>query len=236
MYTGERMRKKHLISRGLTILLIVLVPAAILLLSSAVILHMPQPYEYYFNDSQSLEGIGYGITVSEMGEEISDYFRLPTDAPFQVFERNGEYEDPVFSELDQRVMKKAADFLWRETILGVVLTILSILFFWNAKRRKLTDLLRPVCWAASVLTVLLLILQVVLLSSEAFRQTLYRHVIGIPIPKTSNLYVILGSGEFAGVYLMFASVLSAALLILFIYIFYKNTRPERVFYVRKRFQ
>lgn len=229
------MRHKNWFSKALSYLLIILIPAAIVLLSSSVVLHMSQPYEYYFNDSESLSGIGYGVEVSEMGDEISDYFRMPSDKPFQVYERNGEYEDPIFSEQDQAVMKKAADFLWKETFLAVILTVLSVLIFWNTKRKKLIDQLRAESWIATVLTVLLLILQFVLLSTESFRQVLYRKLIGITLPKTSNLYVILGSGEFAGVYLMFTTILAAAILVLFVYIFYKNTRPERVFYVRKRF-
>ena len=229
------MRQKNWFSKFLSVFLIVLIPAVIVLLSSAVVLHMPQPYEYYFNDSESLSGIGYGVEVSEMGKEIADYFRMPSDEPFQVYERNGEYEDPIFSDRDQEVMKKAAEFLWKETLLALALTVLAVLVFWNTKRKKLIDPLRVEGWIASILTVLLQAAQFVLLSSESFRHVLYQKLIGISLPRTSNLYVILGNGEFAGVYLMFQTIIAAALLVLFAYIVYKSTRPERVFYVRKRF-
>lgn len=230
------MRNRHIITRGLSLLLVVTIPLAILLISSACVLHMPQTYEYYFNDSESLERIGYGVEVSEMGDAISDYLLMPRTEPFQVYEQNGEYRDPIFSEADQEVMTRAGKFLFKETAAGVLFLLVSVLLFFDTKRKKLIGLLWGESIAAAVVTGVLYLLQYGVLTGESTLHALYNRIIGITLPKTSNLHLILGDGGIAGVYLMFMTVLAAALLALYLYIAYRNTRPERVFYVRRKYQ
>ena len=216
----------------MSVLLTVLIPVAILLLSSNLVLRMPLTNDFYFNDSQTLDEIDYSITVSDMGSAIGKYFSMPGSADFQVYEKNGKYKDTVFTTSEQKVMKKAKDFLFRQFLVALGILILAMLIYANTSRKGLRDLLRYESWIAMGGTVFLLILQLVLIGHKSFRAMLYGAFIGSGLSKTSTLYIILGGGKIYSIYLMFSSIAMIVLLLLFIYLNYKHTKPDRIFYAR----
>ena len=131
-----------------SVLLTVLIPLAIFLLSSNLILRIPQTYEFYFNDSQSIDGIDYSITVSKMGKSICSYFSSPGNDDFQVYEINGQYKDPVFGDKDKTVMKNAKDFLFKELVAGLAALLFAVLIYVNTVKKKLRQYLRIESWIA----------------------------------------------------------------------------------------
>lgn len=216
----------------MSVLLTVLIPVAILLLSSNLVLRMPLTYEFYFNDSQTLDEIDYSITVSDMGSAIGKYLSMPGSEDFQVYENNGKYKDTVFTTSEQTVMKKAKGFLFRQLLVVLGLLIVTILIYANTSRKGLRDLLRHESWIAMGVTVALMILQWVLVRHKNFRAMLYGTFIGSKLSKTSTLYIVFGGDKIYSTYLMFSTIAMIALLLLFVYVNYKYTKPDRIFYGR----
>lgn len=89
-------------SRVFSVLLTVLIPLAIFILSSNLILRMPLTYKFYFNDSMTINKIDYSVSVSKVGNSIGAYFSKPGSTEFQVYEKNGSYKDGVFKKLISR--------------------------------------------------------------------------------------------------------------------------------------
>ena len=216
--------------RYISFLMPVMMAAAILLIGAGIALHLPQLYSFYFNDSQTVSEIDYGITVSEMGGAIGKYLISTGDEPFQVYEINGEYRDAVFASDDQDVMKKARAFLYKENITALMFFVLAVLIFLLVKKMKLTALLRKEAIAGAGITAGCLILECLILSRTSVQQHIYDAVIGMDLPKTSSLSILFGDGGLYSSFFVFNGIFCIVLTILFVYISYQCTRPERVFY------
>lgn len=221
----------HKPSLVLSAFLAVLIPLAIFLLSSNLILRMPLTYQYYFNDSQSINGIDYDISVSKMSKSICSYFSSPGSEEFQVYEVNGQYKDPVFGSKDKTVMKNAKNFLFKELVAGLAALIFAVLIYVNTVKKKLREYLRIESWIAMGVTAFLLLLQLILMNIKGFRAVLYGAILGEKLTKSSNLLTILG-GSFYKTYLAFDLITGIILLLIFIYINHKYTKAERIFYSR----
>ena len=212
--------------------LTVLIPLAIFLLSSNLILRLPLTYEFYFNDSQSIDEIDYSVTVSQVGKAIGSYFSMPGKDKFQVYEVNGHYKDAVFNAKEQQAMKNAKAFLLKELIAGLLALLLFIIIYANTVRKDLSRYLRIESWIAMGVTVLFTLLQLILVSSKGFRGFLYNAFIGVKLGKSSDLVTILG-GHFYSTYLAFDVIATIILLLIFIYFNHKYTKPDRLFYNRR---
>ena len=220
----------HKPSKAFSVLLTILIPLVIFILSSNLILRMPLTYKFYFNDSMTINKIDYSITVSKMGNAISGYFSKPGTDTFQVYEQNGSYKDGVFKSDEQKAMKKARDFVNLELMAGIVLLLLSLLIYVNTCKKRLNDILRIESWIAMGVTVLLFLLQLILMNISGFRHLLYSAIVGVKLSKTSSLYIIMGGGDIYGTYLEFSTICGLILLLLFAYVSYRHTRPDRIFY------
>lgn len=217
----------------MSVFLTVLIPIAILLLSSNLVLRMPLTYEFYFNDAQTLDEIDYSIAVSTMGNSIGKYLSSPGSAKFQVYEKNGSFKDAVFKSKEQKVMSNYKTFLFRQALIALAVIIIALLIYVNTVRSKLKDLLRLETRIAMGVTGFLLLLQLILIGQKGFREMLYSHVIGIKLSKTSTLSVVFGGGDIYGTYLMFATIAGLVILLLFIYVNHRFTKPDRIFYYRR---
>ena len=220
-------------SKVMSLFITVLIPIAILLLSSNLVLRLPLTYSFYFFYSQSLNEINYNVKVSYMGKAIAKYFSVPSSNKFQAYEKNGKYEDGVFKDKEQKAMEKAKSFLSRQLFIGLAALLLAVLIYANTTRRGMRDILRHESWIAMGLTGLLLLLQIILISSKSFRRLLYCKFIGIKLSHNATLYTIMGGGNIYTSYLLIATITGLIFLLLFAYINHRYTKPDRIFYNRR---
>lgn len=82
---------------------------------------------------------------------------------------------------------------------------------------------------AAVVSAVLLVLQAVGWSIKPFRLWAYNTLIGVKLAKDSTLVILLGD-PFFKTYLVFATILGAALLAVLTYVNYNLTKPSRIFY------
>ncbi len=218
------------ISIVFSVLLTVTIPAAILLLSFNFALRLPQTYEFYFTDSLAISKAGLNIEIQDMSDEIGSYLSSVKEPTFQIYEKNGSYNDPVFSKKDREAMKRIRDFLFKELIAGLIFLAFSILVYEFGLFVKVEEWLRVEAYIASWITGILLAVESVLMAATSFPQWLYNRFIGVDLGKSSSLKLLM-TQNFSKTYIIFSLVIGVVMLIVFIYLNAVRTKPRTtVFY------
>lgn len=212
-----------------SILLIFIIPPMILFLSSNLALRVPMTYSFHFNDSEVIYDIPYNVTVNDMAEEIASYWSSFDSKPFQVYEDNRIFKDPIFEKDEQEAMERAKETINLELAAGLILLALSLSIYIYFLKKGFKKALRNRCGISLILTVCLLIGQIAAFCQSPFRIWLYGRSIGVSLHKGSILATILGA-PFFKTYLIFASIAGAALLGVITYIHFKLTKPETIFH------
>ena len=212
-----------------SIIFVIILPLAVVSLSSNLVLRTSSVYLYHFNDSQVIDNIDYDISAADMSSDISSYLMSFSDNKFQVYEINGVYRDPVFTKTEQQVMSKARYLLNLTLGGGGLLALMSLVIYIVMLKKNNRDIMRKSGYAALTLTGVLICAQFVCVMMKSFRLSLYSSLIGINLAKDSTLAIILGD-PFYKTFALFTTIVGAAILAVLIYINHKSTKPVRIFY------
>ena len=210
-------------------ILVITMSLAIVLLSSNLVLRTPATYSFHFNDSEVMDEIPYNITGNEMSGKIVSYTFSFSKEPFQVYEENGKFKDPVFKSNEQQVMQKARNIINVGLAAGLVCLAAFIGIYIYLFKGNFKKALRNRFKIGMGITAALLVAQLVAFNLKPFRKWLYNSLIGIKLTKDSTLAVILGD-PFFKTYLIFTTIAGFALLAIAAYVHFKVTKPERIFY------
>ncbi|MDD6043650.1 MAG: hypothetical protein PUB87_07880 [Eubacteriaceae bacterium] len=213
----------------LSFFMVIFLSAAIMILSSNIVLRISSMYVYHFNDSQAVLNIPYNVNGSEMADGISGYLSSFSKDEFQVYEDNRIYKDPLFNKNEQAVMKKAKQTLAIELGIGIFSLAGALGTYLYLLKNGFTEALRNRGKLTVGITAFLIILRVILCSSKGFRTWLYSFCIGIKLKKDSLLVMVLGDPLYK-TYLLFATVLAVALLGIYAYVTYVTAKEKRIFY------
>lgn len=194
-----------------------------------VILRVPETYIYHFNDSQATYNISANITGGDIADEIASYFNSPFIKEFQIYEKNGNFKDPIFEKKETEIMKKSKKILGVSAFAGIVLFVVSILTYIYLMKNTSKSKLRKTGYAAIGISALLQIISVVCLNIDAIRKSIYGTVIGISTGKDSLLNLLIGS-PFEATVSIFSSIITGIFIGIFVYIHYKITKEEHIFY------
>lgn len=110
----------------LYVILAVSISFFIVIFSYNAILRVPETYIYHFNDSQVTYNLNIKTTGTEFSREICSYLNSPQKNEFQVYEKNGKFNDPLFVKKEVEVMRKAKKILTISAIIGISFFIISI--------------------------------------------------------------------------------------------------------------
>lgn len=209
-------------------LLIILLPLAVIILSGNGVLRASLSYSYHFNDIQASNLVDSSLNNTELAEEIAGYFNSFGDEEFQIYEQNGEFMDPAFDNLEVMAMKRAKQLLKWTLIAGGIFFVMFVAVYIYLALRGEKRYLRISGIAAVVTTIIALIVKCVLISNDSFRDNLYERFINIALNEEATLRLILGS-PMEIVYLVFSSILTIAVTLIFLYIHIGVTREKGMF-------
>lgn len=212
-----------------SIILVITLPLMIVILSSNLILRVSATYVFHFNDSQVISEVPYNIEGTEFADAIASYWSSFDDEPFQIYEDNGLFQDKVFDEDEQAVMKKAKHVLNIELAVGAACLLLSAGIYLYLLKSGFGAALRNRYKICVGVTIGLFIMQLICWFRKGFRVWLYNYFIGISLHKDSVLALILGDPAFK-TYMLFATIFGAGILAILSYIHYSVTRPNNMFY------
>lgn len=213
-----------------SIVLTITLPLMIFILSSNLVLRVPAIYTYHYNDSQVIDEIPYYVTGSQMADGIASYWSSFSGEAFQVYEKNGTYQDPIFDEAEQQVMQKAKRILNIELAAGVLLLAITLAIYIYLYRSGFRDALRNRSRVGLALALVLLIAHGVCWHIKGYRLWLYAHLIGIELPEESTTLVTVLGDPFFKTYVIFASIFGASMLAVICYVNHLLTKPSRIFY------
>ncbi len=209
--------------------LMIALPLAILLLGLNFSLRISETYVYHFNDSQVASGLGLSTTGSEFAEYISGYLNGFGDEPFQMYEENGKFHDPLFEDEEGAVMLAARKALNLSLLAGLVLMALAVLayiyLYRNGKREE-----RMISgYAALGLSAVVTLTGFFLVRSDRFCAGLYQRLIGIRLEEDSLLQHLIGTplNHAAAIFMLAAA---AALIGIGLYVHSHFTKAKRIFY------
>lgn len=220
------MRKVNYLLSGL---LVIFMSLMIVLLSSNMVLRISATYVYHFNDSEVMLNVPYSIKGNEMAKEITSYFMSFSDKPFQVYEDNRIFKDPIMEKEDQEVMKKAKKILNIELAAGLLSAAVFAGIYIYLFKKDYKKALRNRYRAGIVLSVILIVALGIFFAIKSCRKFLYAELIGVKLSKYSIVGLILGD-PFFKTYIMFSTLVAVIFLAVMTYVHYKITKPERIFY------
>ncbi len=213
----------------LSIMLVIFMSFMIMFLSSNLVLRASAMYSFHFNDSEVMYDIPYSVTGNDMAKEITSYWWSLNSKPFQVYEDNRIFQDPIFEKAEQDVMGKAKLFINLEFAAGVLCLAGFLGIYIYLLKKNFKEALRNRFRCGAIITIALLIGRIIFWNIKSCRLWVYQNFIGIQLPKNSTIGIILGDPLFK-TYLIFASIVGVALLAVMTYIHYNLTKPERIFY------
>ena len=225
IYGRKHMRKFNYAS---SVLVVIFIPLMILILSSNLVLRLSETYVYHFNDSRATAGLAYNVTGSEFADEIAGYWSS-FGGEFQVYDDNGSFSDPIFDDSEVEAMAKAKNAVNLHLLAGIISGAVGIVFYTYLYRRGYRKALRKRGFLAAGITAALIVVQDIMLGTGSFRKMLYETFIGVSLDDNSPLTALLGS-PFYKTFIIFSSVLGAAMLGIFIYIHFNLTKAKRIFY------
>ncbi|HKM28064.1 MAG TPA: hypothetical protein VJY37_00115 [Anaerovoracaceae bacterium] len=212
-----------------SILIVVMVPLMIVTLSANLTLRIPDSYKYYFNDSEILDEIPYYIGQNDMASAFSSYFNAFNDDPFQVYEDNGMFQDPIYDSQDVHAMKKYKRVMTATAGATIVFLILSLAIFIYLYRKGFKAALRNRYKLILPLSVILMAGHGLVFALESIRHWMYAKFIGVKLAEDSLLQQVLG-GDFFGTYIMFSTIIGAAIIGVLTYVVFTMTKPPRIFF------
>ena len=204
------------------------IPLAILLLSSNLVLRVSETYIYHFNDTQVTNYTGVDVSGSQFASSITDYFNRIGGEEFQVYEQNGTFMDPLFDDSESRMMSAAKRTMTTEFLVGAMALGIGIFLYIWLLRTGEEKALRKTGFIGFGLGIALLVGQAVAINNPDFREWLYETFIGVEL-NDNSLIALLLSNPFQKTYLIFASILGAAMVMLYGYIHHYITREKRIF-------
>lgn len=210
-------------------ILVIVLPLALILISSNITLRLSDAYVYHFNDSEALDEIPYEISKTEMAEGITDYLNSFSKNRFQIYEDNGIYQDPIFDYQDRNVMEKTKKLIVYGLALGLLCLAATIYIYIWCLKKGIKKLLKSRFSLAITFSIILFIANAILVSNQNFRSWLNLKFIGIVLDENSILNFILG-GNYFSTYILFTSVIGIILICAISYITYILTKPSRIFY------
>ena len=209
-------------------LLVICMPLAILLLSTNVVLRISGTYIYHFNDSQAVNELYTDVKGSEMAKEVKSYWNQTSDKEFQVYEKNSQFKDPIFSKKDARAMKKVKSALTKSLIAGLVLFAAGAFTYSRLLKKGAKKPLRIIGYVCSGITLLLIIIINILWRMTRFRKASYAKFVGVKLAKDSALQIILGA-PFYKTFLLFFTVNTIVLTGILFYINFYYSKDKRLF-------
>ncbi len=210
------------------IVVMVTLPLAILLLSSNLVLRVSETYIYHFNDSQVTLYTGVDVSGSQFASSITDYFNRIGGEDFQVYEQNGTFMDPLFEENESRMMSEAKRTMTTEFFAGLLLLGIGVFVYILLMRRGDVKSLRKTGFVALVLGMGFLVTQIIAMNNPGFREWLYDTFIGVELNENSLIALLL-SDPFQKSYLLFATILGTAFMVIYGYIHHYITQEKRIF-------
>lgn len=219
----------HKLNYFLSVLLVLLMSLVIVFFSSNLVLRMSTTYLFHFNDSEVMYEIPYSVTGSDMAKEITSYFTSFSDKPFQVYEDNRIFKDPIMEKEDQQVMKKVKTILAIELAAGLVSLAGFLGIYIYLYKKNFKEALRNRVKVGIGLTALLVAGRVVAVCLKGCRVWAYNKFIGVNLPEFSIIKIILGD-PFYQTYILFATLAAVIFTGIVVFIHYKLTKPERIFY------
>jgi len=209
-------------------LLIILLPLAILILSGNGVLRVSGTYGFYFNDIQASAYIDSSLNNNELASEITGYFNSFDDDEFQIYEKNGEFIDPVFDNSEVLAMKQAKSLLKGTLIAGGVLFVLVIALYIYLLVMGEKKHLRTSGVTAAVATIAALVAKILLVSNTTVRTKLYDKYIGVSLNEESSLRLLLGT-PMERIYLIFSTIFAIIILAIFLYAHLSITKERGMF-------
>ena len=207
---------------------LIILPISILMLSGNAVLRVPAMYVYHFNDSQVVSKVGTYVEGEEFAESIAGYFNKIKKEEFQIYEENGEFKDPIFTESESQLMGKAKNTMTWGLIAGIVFMVSSFAIYIYLGGQTSKAGIRGLGFLAGGITAVEIVIMDVLLRSKGLRALLYDKFLGIEISKDSVLYILLSS-PFEKTFSIFASVLAVVIICVLLYIHNMLTKEKRLF-------
>ena len=211
----------------LYVILAVSISFFIVIFSYNAILRVPETYTYHFNDSQVTYNLNTKTSGTEFSSEICSYLNSPLKSEFQVYEKNGKFNDPLFEKKEVEVMRKAKKILTVSAIACFLFGISSIFSYAYLLKNGSRSKLKRTNNVAIALAVLMQM--AISLNVDAIRKVIYKLFIGVSPGKESLLIELIGT-PFEAVVSVFATIIMAILIGIFVYINKKLIKDERIFY------
>ena len=209
-------------------LLIFLITVSVIVLSGNAALRVSGTYGFYFNDIQASDYVDSSLSNTELASEITGYFNSLDDEEFQIYEKNGDFLDPVFDSTETRIMRRAKGLLKWTLVGGAVLFVIAVMLYIYLRITGEKRHLRITGIIAAITIIITQAVKYFLLSNSGFRASLYNRFIGLQLNEESSLKMLLGS-PMENVYLVFASVIAIAFLIVFLYVNFGLTKERGMF-------
>ena len=211
------------------VVLMIALPLSILLLGLNVSLRFSETYVYHFNDSQVTSGLGISTTGSELADYVCGYLNSFSKEPFQVYEENGKFLDPLFEDEESAVMLQARRILGISLLACILLLALSVLaYIWLYRNCKREERLIG-GYVAVGLSAVAALTGFFLVRSDAFCVRMYNLLIGVDLGEDSLLRHLLGTPLNHAVAIFVLAVCIAAIGIS-LYIHSHFTKAQRIFY------
>lgn len=211
------------------LILPILLSVTITLISTNIVLRLPETYLYHFNDSQVVSGIGVDITESSFAKEIAGYLSSVKNDEFQVFEENGSFKDPVFDKEESEFMLRAKKILALSLFAGLAalaFTVWDYIYLVKSGKRKA---LKHFGYGAIIMSAGMVIAEIIIVHMSSFRAFLLNHVIAVKLADDSALAMLIFS-PFENTFSIFLAVTAIAMILLSLYIHSRVTKENRMFY------
>ncbi len=210
------------------VLLSLCLSMAIIIFASFFTLQIKSTYQFHFNDSQATQGIVYNVDDNTISGGIAGYFRPWSRGEFQLVEKNGPFDDPVFRKREQAVMLKARTFVFYLIAADILFIVTSALTYRRQFKKGRKDVLRFSYKLSGINLLVNLSLLTAVLCLKPARGFLYKMLIGISLKKDDTLRILLES-PFQKTYLIFVFIICIAIWAIGAYINHSLNKEERLF-------
>ncbi len=210
------------------IILSIIMPFAIIILSSNLVLRLPEMYVYHFNDTRAPSYASSQISGSEFAGYITGYFNSPTQKDLQIYEQNGTYKDSLLENDEIEVMHRAKHLMTVGLAAGTALMAISVALFIYLHRISTRKGMRISGNTALCITVVELIAVLILVNNEGMRSALYRMFIGTQLNDDAVIKILLSS-PLETSFTIFEGVLASVMTAVWMYINIVTTKEKRLF-------
>ncbi len=211
------------------LILPILLSIAVTLISTNLVLRLPETYLYHFNDSQVVSELNVDIKESRFAEEIAGYLSSVKRDEFQVLEENGSFKDPVFDKTDSEFMLRSKKILAASLFAGFMALALAAwdyIYLVKSGKRKA---LKHFGYSAILMSAMLSAAEIIMVNISSFRAFLLNHIIAVKLSDDSALATLIFS-PFEKTFSVFLAVTAVAMILLSLYIHSRVTKENRMFY------